>query len=137
MKVLCLFALIIAAANASSYNLYYGSYIELNDASFNQATLDFPLLLVKFYHPGCHWCDSFASSYIQIGKQIRAANINVMPAEINVMQNAAVRTQQNIVRHPTVKLWVRATKQWYTFSGTLNTKSVVQWAENIVANIKK
>ena len=132
-----LFALIIAVDSASSYSLYNGAYIELNDANFNQATLDFPLLLVKFYHPGCHWCDSFAPTYIQIAKQIKTANIGFMPAEINVMQNAAVRTQQNITRHPTVKLWVRATKQWYTFSGKLNKQAVVQWAENIVAKVDK
>ena len=136
MKAFILFITLIAAASASSYSLYYGSYIELNDTNFDQATLDFELLLVKFYHPGCYWCDLFAPKYLEIGKQVRAEKIGVMPAEINIMENPLTKKAQNITRHPTVKLWVRAKKQWYNYSGLLNKDPIVQWVNTTLAGLQ-
>ena len=110
MKVLCLLFVLIAAASATTYSLTNGTLVELNDAQFNQSKLDFPYLLVRFYSPTCPWCKQFAPQYLAAAKQIKAANLGVTPAQVNVIANTRVRQQINIEHHPNVieKVDVRA-----------------------------
>ncbi|CAE8690778.1 unnamed protein product [Polarella glacialis] len=106
--------------------------VKLTEESFNDlfGTNDRPDILVKFYAPWCHACQSFAPVYSQAAQVVKERNLPVKLAALDTDQAKGLAAKLRIQSYPTLFFFPSDNKTMKSMAGIpRSAAAIVEWLE--------
>jgi protein disulfide-isomerase-like protein len=115
MKVLLIFALVVAAVSAK--------VVQLTSDNFDEIVLDASKdVFVKFYAPWCGHCTKMAPAWEELAKK-QESNDNVIIAELDSDAHRAKAQNYGVRGFPTIKLFSKKNKAGKDYQGGRDVSS--------------
>jgi len=107
--------------------------VELSDSNFQEFIKKNPVVMVKFYSPGCTHCKHFAPEYELAAKIAKEKNRPYILAALDVNRNGAMADMYKIGKLPTVYLFINGMPFEYPEEREANT--VLRFIDHMYKNI--
>ena len=104
--------------------------VELTDLNFDDAIKNNPIIMVKFFAPGCGHCKRFKPEYEKAARMIKEQKKPYVLAKMDATDNSETSDKYDIQSYPTVKLFIGGTPTEY--EGDRTAEAVISFIDRLV-----